>query len=80
MYRISVEGRLSPSLSERLAEMRIELAEARDDECSPVTTLMGPLADQAQLAGVLSALFERRLPILSVEALSEASTVSNEIQ
>ena len=43
-------------------------------ECSPkaeqsVTTLLGELADQAALAGVLNTLYELHLPVLSVERL-----------
>ena len=62
-------GNLAPSLSGRLADMSIESSAAGGDEGSSVTTLVGPLIDQAQLAGVLNALFERRLHLLSVEAL-----------
>jgi len=45
-----------------------------------VTTLVGPLIDQAQLAGVLRALFERRLPVLSVEALLDDSSMGTKIE
>ena len=34
-----------------------------------MTTLVGELADQAALAGVLNTLFELHLPVLSVERL-----------
>jgi len=80
VYRIAVMGRLSPSLSGRLANMRIEPGprERGDDERSCITTLMGPLADQSQLSGVLNALFERRLTILTVEALSEDSSMDSQ--
>ena len=64
VYRISVAGRLDPALSDFFADLRIETGDVEG-----VTTLIGRLADQAQLAGVLNALFERRLPILSVESL-----------
>jgi hypothetical protein len=36
-----------------------------------VATLVGRLLDQAQLSGVLNALYEMHLPILSVEILDE---------
>jgi hypothetical protein len=44
-------------------------------ECSvdaepPVTTLLGELADQAALEGVLDTLFALHLPVVSVERLS----------
>jgi hypothetical protein len=34
-----------------------------------VTDLVGPVADQAALAGILNALYEMQLPILQVEFL-----------
>ena len=40
-----------------------------DAEC-PVTTLLGELADQAALEGVLNTLFSLHLPVVSVERLS----------
>ena len=36
---------------------------------SPVTSLVGHLVDQAALSGVLKALYDQRIPILSVEIL-----------
>ena len=80
VYRISVAGSLAPSLSGRLGDMSIESSETGGDERSSVTTLVGPLIDQAQLAGVLSALFERRLHLLSVEALLDDSSTGTKIE
>ena len=68
-YQIVVRGFLDEKLSDRLGGMRIT-SESRGDE-KPVTTLVGPLLDQAQLSGVLNALYEIHLPILSVEILDE---------
>ena len=64
VYRLCVEGRLDPSWSDRLAGMAIEPG-ARGPRV--VTTLHGELADQAALHGVLNALMELHLPILSTE-------------
>jgi hypothetical protein len=44
--------------------------ESRGDE-KPETSLVGRLLDQAQLSGVLNALYETHLSILSVEVLDE---------
>jgi hypothetical protein len=41
-----------------------------------VSRLVGRMRDQAQLTGVLSALYELHLPILSVENLSEENGVN----
>jgi hypothetical protein len=67
-YRISVEGRIPAGWRDRLEGMTIteDLSEAGP----PVTTLAGELSDQAALAGVLIALYELHLPVLSVKRLS----------
>jgi hypothetical protein len=66
-YQISVQGRIDPTWSDRLEGMAIWLATVEVD--SPVTTLEGELIDQAALAGVLNALYELHLPVLSVNRL-----------
>jgi hypothetical protein len=43
----------------------------------PVTILVGHLIDQASLAGVLNALYELHLPLLSVECLDAQQTGSD---
>ena len=68
-YRIVARGFLDQRLSDRLGGMRIT-SEDRGGE-KPVATLVGRLLDQAQLSGVLNALYEMHLPILSVEILEE---------
>jgi hypothetical protein len=68
-FRIKIQGRLSEGWSDRLAGMRITAAGMEDE--NPVTTLTGRLRDQTQLSGVLNALFDLRLPILSVELLDD---------
>lgn len=69
---IRVRGVLSPDWSVRLAGMRIVTARSGR---SPITELVGRLADQAALHGVLSALYELGLPLISVECTAiEASS------
>ena len=65
MYRIYVRGHLDHSWSDRLAGMTITTTGGRDTDKS--TMLEGQLLDQTELAGVLSALHDLRLPIISVE-------------
>jgi hypothetical protein len=65
-YRISVQGYLDESWSDRLGGVTITPSKA--DE-APVTTLSGRLLDQAALFGVLNALYDLHLPLLSVEYL-----------
>ena len=68
-YRIKVQGYLDESRSEFLGGMTITTAGEEDE--GVVTTLVGRLRDQAELAGVLNTLYEFHLPILSVECLKE---------
>ena len=66
-YQIRVQGKIAPSWSDSLSGMAIcvDTLEAGP----PVTTLVGELSDQAALAGVLNALYELHLTVLSVERM-----------
>ena len=66
-YRIVVEGHLNPSYSSRLAGMTISATERGDRK--PLTTLVGPVQDQAELSGVLETLYGLHLPIVLVEQI-----------
>ena len=66
--RIRVQGALDPSWSDRLGGMRITTD--RREGHAPVTTLCGPLRDQAALLGVLNGLYDLHLPLLLVELLT----------
>jgi len=67
-YRIDVEGFLDESWSERLGGMQIKTRNREDQ--SWVTTLVGRVRDQAELAGILNSLYEMHLPVLLVRNLS----------
>ena len=69
-YHIQIQGILNPEWSNRLGGLAIETRHFDDDRL-PVTTLSGRLIDQAALFGVLSALYDLRLPLLSVEYLGK---------
>jgi hypothetical protein len=71
-YRIRVKGYLDSSWSDRLSGLAISRSSQEDEP--EVTTLYGEVADQAALAGVLSALYGLHLPILSVECQSDLET------
>ena len=64
-YRIRVQGFLDESWSNRLGGLRITPSTLKDQ--GPVAELVGPVCDQAELAGVLNTLYELHLPILLVE-------------
>ena len=66
-YSIQVAGYLDESWSDRLGGLTIRVP--NPDENTLVTTLSGTLIDQAALFGVLKALYDMRLPLLSVECV-----------
>jgi len=66
-YRICVRGRLDPSWSDRMAGLRITSETGPE---GPVTTLEGPVRDQAELAGVLATLSDLNLILVSVHSPS----------
>ncbi len=68
-YRIRVQGHLDDSWSDRLGGMVITRAFTADKQ--PMTILIGKLLDQAALAGVMDALYNLHLPVISVELLDE---------
>ena len=69
-YEIRIQGNLDASWSDRLGGVSIQSNNCTDT--APVTMLSGSLSDQAALVGVLVALYDLGLPLLSVECLEEA--------
>ena len=67
IYRIHVQGRLDPRLSDRIGGMQI--TETRLTGKRPETILVKRLVDQASLTGILHSLYELHLPVLSAECL-----------
>jgi hypothetical protein len=67
-YRIRVEGFLDKKWSARLGGLRITASKAGDQKS--VTVLEGQVRDQSELTGVLNALYQRHLTLLSVEYLN----------
>jgi hypothetical protein len=68
-YRIRVQGLIDSAWSEIIGDMSITTDSTIDK--NPVTNLVGYLIDQAALSCVLKALYDLRIPILSVENLDE---------
>lgn len=67
IYRIKVVGELDISWSDRVEGMNI--TEVSDSSGKFETILVGRLADQAALSGVLNTLYELHLPVISVDCL-----------
>jgi hypothetical protein len=68
-YHIRVIGALDENWSKRLGNLTITSTQMDDQQV--ITSLEGNLVDQAALFGVLMALYDLRLPLLSVECLRE---------
>ncbi len=68
-YRIRVQGHLDDTWSDRLGGM--VLSRAFSEKKQPITILVGYLADQAALSGVLNALYDLHMPLLSAEKMNE---------
>ena len=74
-YRIRVAGHLDDQWASRLAGMAITVDAARGAEV--ITTLIGGLRDQTELAGVLNTLYEFHLRILMVELLADGGAAGD---
>lgn len=64
-YRIRIQGHLDARWSDRIGGMKI--TEARECDGEVESVLVGRLADQAALSGVLNTLYDLHLPVVSVE-------------
>ena len=64
-YRIQVQGIIDPTWSNQLGGMDISIMMCGYGDSSQ-TELKGTLLDQSALFGVLSTLYELRLPLISV--------------
>jgi hypothetical protein len=63
-YQIQVEGKLDEGWSEWFRDMTVTFERASDG--SAITTLTGPVADQAALRGILNRIWDLHLTVLSV--------------
>jgi hypothetical protein len=67
LYRISILGNLDENWSDYCGGMTIK--HEYDPKRNPMTILMGRLADQSALIGVLNSLHDIGYPIVSVECV-----------
>lgn len=69
IYCIKVRGAIGKDYSRYLSDMEIS---AEDHPGSrPITTLYGNLKDQSALVGVLNALYDMHLPIISIKLIDQ---------
>ncbi len=71
IYRIRVSGRVDRRWADRVTGMQISYLTRLLGK--PESVLEGRLADQAALNGILQALYDRHLPVISVECLEGQS-------
>ncbi len=71
-YRIDVQGHVDVRLTDWFEGMQINLPEPAGTV--QVTSLVGTLADQATLMGLLRKLYDRGYLLLSVECLTYAQS------
>lgn len=76
-YRICVHGDLNENWSARL--QGLEIKSQIQEDASVITTLEGQLLDQAALMGVLVALYNLRLPLISVTWLVSIENEENDL-
>ena len=72
IYKIKVQGNLNTRYtrwSERLGGLQISVEKSGDKD--PVSVLIGQINDQAALSGILNALYENHLSIISVNLLED---------
>jgi hypothetical protein len=67
IYRIRVDGVINSNWSSRLEGVNI--TEVTGEKGNTECILVGRLADQSALAGLLNTLYELHRPVLSVECL-----------
>ena len=67
IYRVRVEGNIDPKWSTRLEGM--DITSSLGERGQTESILVGRLADQSALAGILNTLYELHRPVLSVECL-----------
>jgi hypothetical protein len=68
-YRILILGTLDAGWSDRLGGMTISATRLADG--TTATTLVGALADQSALVGVLNTLHDLGFPLVSVERVAD---------
>ena len=71
-YLIAVQGDLT-SWTGRLGELEIQVE--KEPRYGQVTTLTGPVRDQAELFGILNTIYELHLPLLRLKTLKAAKPV-----
>ena len=68
IYKIVVEGELDDSWSDRLG---LQITVQKKTGKKPKSMLVGYIADQAALSGILNSLYDMHLTVISVNMLTD---------
>ena len=68
IYKIKVQGELKGSWSEKLQGLQINVERSPGEK--PVSVLIGNISDQSALSGLLNALYDFNMTIISVNMLT----------
>ena len=74
-YEIQITGRLS---QERAEWFGLSLSVAQEEAGSPVTTLAGPVLDQAALFGILNRIRDLGLKLISVKRIDPGNDLNQD--
>jgi hypothetical protein len=67
IYQVKVKGVLDDRWSDWFSGMTVQ--EESTSDGTPVTTLTGPVADQARLRGIVSKIWDLNLTVISVSRI-----------
>ena len=73
IYKIVVQGILEESWSDRYRGMQISVERKKGKVI--FSTLIGEIRDQSALSGILNALYDSHLTVISVNMLSEIENI-----
>ncbi len=76
-YQIKIQGKIDITWSEWFSGM--EIVSVEDPDGDPVTTLTGPVADQASLRGISNRIWDLNLTILSITQIEPDATIAEQI-
>ncbi len=76
VYEVQVEGELDRGWEAWFCGLTVALG--RTGDLAPVTTITGPVADQAALRGMLCRLWDLNLTLISVRRIEEGSKEEQE--
>lgn len=71
-FRIQLKGHLGPAWSERFGGLKITNTQSGE------TILEGPIADQAQLHGILASIRDLNLTLISVTRIESEDSAAND--